>query len=216
MLLYIKFLIANFFIWLSGWKADKDHKNELENTKKHNKIMIIGEPHTHILDFFVMLMMAWYFRFDNLRFFITSKHMYPGISFFMNMLGAITVDNKKDRNGLVDNIVTEIDKRDKISVQIGPSGTRDKTDRWRSGFYHIAIKSDIPILCSYIDSDTKTFGFVEPFKLTGDYTKDMDRIRSIYKNKKGLNPENNSLIKIKEEMICNKKESSDNNLKKGM
>ena len=53
-MLYLKFWIASFFIWLSGWKADKDHKIELENTKKHKKIIIIGEPHTHILDFFVM------------------------------------------------------------------------------------------------------------------------------------------------------------------
>ena len=159
-------------------------------------------------------MMAWYFQFEDLRFFITSKHMYPVISIFMNMVGAISVDNKKNKNGLVGAIVDEINNRDRISVQIGPSGTRERTDLWRSGFYHIATQADIPILCSYIDSETKTFGFVSPFKLTGNYKKDMDKIREIYKNKNGLNPENNSLVKIKEELEINQEKlESENSLR---
>ena len=139
--------------------------------------------------------------------------MYPIASIFLNMLGAISVNRKKNKNGLVNSIVEEINKREEISVQIGPSGTREKTDRWRSGFYHIAIKSNIPILCSYVDCKTKTFGFVAPFRLTGDYKKDMDKIRDIYKNKHGLNPENVSLIRIKEEEN-NEEEISENNLRK--
>jgi len=125
--------------------------------------------------------------------------MYPGVSILMNMVGAIPVNNKNKKNGLVETIVKEINKRDKITVQIGPSGTRKKTDTWKSGFYHIAYNSDIPILCSYIDSETKTFGFSSPFKLTGNYKTDMDKIRIIYENKFGLNKYNNSTIVIKEE-----------------
>ena len=199
MLLEIKYWFACFLVWLLGWKEDKNHIQELESVKNIKKIMIIGEPHTHILDFFVMLFMSWYFKFENLRFFITSKHMYPIISILFNMLGAISVDIKTNKNGLVDAIVEEINRREGISVQIAPSGTRGKTDKWRSGFYHIALKSNIPILCSYVDCKTKTFGFVAPFRLTGDYKKDMDKIRDIYQNKHGLNPENVSLIRIKEE-----------------
>ena len=213
MLLEIKYWIASFFIWLSGWNEDKDHTEARNYAKEHKKIMIIGEPHTHILDFFIMLMMSWYFKFENLRFFITSKHMYPIISILFNMLGAISVDRKKNKNGLVDAIVEEINKREGISVQIGPSGTREKTDKWRSGFYHIALKSNIPILCSYVDCKTKTFGFAAPFRLTGDYKKDMDKIRDIYQNKHGLNPENVSLIRIKEEEENNKGETPENNLR---
>lgn len=200
MFLEIKYWFAYFMIWLSGWKEDKDHHIELESVKNIKKIMIIGEPHTHILDFFVMLFIFWYFKFENLKFFITSKYMYPGVSLFMNFVGAIWVENKKSKNSLVDNIIDEINKREKITLQIGPSGTRKKTDKWRSGFYHIAHKSDIPILCFYIDSKTKTFGFVSPFKLTGNYKQDMDRIRLIYKDKNGLNKDNNSIIMIKEEL----------------
>lgn len=210
MILEIKYWFAFFLTWLFGWKEDKDHQKELEYVKDIKKIMIIGEPHTHILDFFVMLFMSWYFKFENLRFFITSKHMYPGVSILMESLGAISVNNKKSKNGLVDVIVEEINNREKILVQIGPSGTREKTDKWRSGFYHIAYKSDIPILCSYIDSETKTFGFVSPFKLTGNYKQDMDKIRLIYKNKNGLNKNKNSTIMIKEELIKNESSFQNN------
>ena len=50
---------------------------------------------------------------------------------------------------------------------------------WKSGFYHIAFNANIHIVCSYIDSKTKTLGIAYPFKLTGDVTNDMDKIRSI-------------------------------------
>ena len=62
MLLEIKYWFACFLIWLSGWREDKNHKQEIDSSKNIKKIMIIGEPHTHILDFFVMLFMSWYFK----------------------------------------------------------------------------------------------------------------------------------------------------------
>ena len=80
--------------------------------------------------------------------------MYPIVRILLNSLGAITV-NRGQKNGLVDEIVKEINKKDKIFLQIGPSGKRAKTDKWRSGFYHIANNSGIPLVCGYIDSNTK-------------------------------------------------------------
>jgi len=197
-LIYFKYLISKFIFWVLGWKNISNYNRVRKNINSNKKILVLGEPHTHILDFFLVKLIEWYYKVESVNFFITSKHMYPGISILLNYLGAIVVKPKK--SGLVDSCVEKIKKKDSIIVQIGPSGTRVKTDRWRSGFYHIALNSDIPIMCFFIDSRTKTFGSEEPFKLTGNYKKDMDKIRDIYNDKDGLDPKNNSLIRIKEEL----------------
>ena len=132
--------------------------------------------------------------------------MYPGVHLlFKYLLGDPIIVNTCGKNNLVNNIVNEIKNRDKIFLQIAPSGTRIKTDMWKSGFYHIAFNADIHIVCSYIDSKTKTLGIAYPFKLTGDVTNDMDKIRSIYENKYGLNKDYTSTIFIKEENMKQKK-----------
>ena len=211
MLLEFKFWFASLVFWLFGWSPEKDYEKKRDEIKMLDKCLIIGEPHTHILDIFIMIFMFWYYKLENLRFFITSKHMDPVVRILLKSLGGITV-NRGQKNGLVDEIVKEINKKDKIFLQIGPSGKRAKTDKWRSGFYHIANNSGIPLLCGYIDSNTKTFGIERPFKLTGNYKLDMDKIRGIYKGKDGLNKKNNSVICIKEEETENRNEDeiSDN------
>ena len=167
MFLEIKYLFASFIFWILGWNSEKDYEKKEKEFKTLNKCLIIGEPHTSRLDFFMMIFMFWYYKIENRRFFINSKHMYPFLSIILDALGAITV-KANNKNGLVDEIVNEINRREKIFLQIGPSGTRKKTDRWRSGFYHIAHNSNIPIICAYIDCKTKTFGIETPFKLTGN------------------------------------------------
>lgn len=187
-------------MWIIGWKFDNSLKKDIE---KLDKCLLIAEPHTHICDIFFLFLITWYFRWDHLKFLVTEKHIYPFLATFLNLvLGEpIIVKNSIGKNGLVNQIVSEINKRDRIFLQICPSGTRKKTDKWKSWFYHIAYNSDIPILCFHIDIKTKTFSFTAPFKLTGNYKNDMDKIRLIYQNKDCLNINNVSKIFIAEEEI---------------
>ena len=58
-------------------------------------------------------------------------------------------------------------------LAITPEGTRSPNKKWKSGFYRIALKADIPIYLTFSDFKTKTAGFIGEFKPTGDFDKDI-------------------------------------------
>ena len=43
------------------------------------------------------------------------------------------------------------ENNNELILVITPEGTRSKSDRWRTGFYHIAKKANVPIVLSYLD-----------------------------------------------------------------
>ena len=50
------------------------------------------------------------------------------------------------------------------------------------GFYHIAIKANVPLLLSYIDYEKKIAGVGPPFYPTGDIEKDLKEIDNLKGN----------------------------------
>ena len=91
-------------------------------------------------------------------------------------------------------------EQDDLIIAMTPPGTRSKTDRWKSGFYHIAFKAQIPVLLGYADYENKKAGTGPSFIPSGDVKKDMDIIREFYKDIRGGNPELESDIILREEM----------------
>ena len=67
---------------------------------------------------------------------------------------------------------------EELAIMIPPSGTRKKTDRWKSGFYHIARGAEIPVIPAYLDSKTRTYGYGDPIYMdSGSVKRDMERQR---------------------------------------
>jgi 1-acyl-sn-glycerol-3-phosphate acyltransferase len=84
-------------------------------------------------------------------------------------------------------------------LAIPAEGTREKVDRWKSGFYYIALGAGVPIGLGYLDFSRKTCGlggFVMP---TGNVRADMDKIRAFYKNIRGKFPEREGTPRLREE-----------------
>ncbi len=83
---------------------------------------------------------------------------------------------------------------------MSPSGTRDYTPMWKSGFYKIARAANVPVLLCYLDFKHKEAGIGTSYLLTGNVQEDMNFIRSFYSTVNGKFPEKVSKILIKEEM----------------
>lgn len=114
------------------------------------------------------------------------------------MVGAIPVERSSPQ-GLVDKLAKEFEKREELLVLIPPEGTRAKREYWRSGFYHIARKAQVPICLSYLDYGRKEAGIGLCIHPSGDVTRDMDRIREFYKDVHGKVPENFTYPRLMEE-----------------
>jgi 1-acyl-sn-glycerol-3-phosphate acyltransferase len=80
-------------------------------------------------------------------------------------------------------MVNNIKKQKKICMVITPEGTRGKRSKWKTGFYYIAVKAEVPIALGYLDFDLKEANVTEIFYPTGDMDKDMREIMNYFKDK---------------------------------
>ena len=64
---------------------------------------------------------------------------------------------------------------------MAPEGTRSYTEKWKTGFYHIAVGAGVPILPIAMDYKTKQMRFMPLFYPTGDYDADLPKILENYR-----------------------------------
>jgi len=115
-------------------------------------------------------------------------------------LGGIPVDRSKNNKDLVDQVIHEFKTRDKFILAMSPSGTRNYTPHWKSGFYKIALAANVPLLLCFIDFKYKKAGIGTSYLLTGNIQEDMQFIRNFYSKINGKFPAKVSKIIIKEEL----------------
>jgi 1-acyl-sn-glycerol-3-phosphate acyltransferase len=163
------------------------------------KFVLIGAPHTSNWDFIFMLATMYIFR---LKVNWMGKHTLfrQPLGVIFKALGGIAID-RDSPNGVVYQMAEQFRRSEQLVVVIGPSGTRKRTDYWKSGFYWIAHTAQVPILCGYLDYDRKMACLGLSFIPTGDIKKDMDRIRAFYEDVRGKYPELATRIRLKDEDI---------------
>ncbi|NNE70296.1 MAG: acyltransferase [Rhodothermales bacterium] len=152
------------------------------------KFVLIGAPHTSNWDFVygMALLMALGVRVNWI-----GKHTIfrPPFGGFMRWLGGVPVDRSRT-DGLVAQVCEAMEKADKMIIGLAPEGTRKPVDRWKSGFYRIAVGAGVPIMVGMIDFGRKELRVDSVFEPTGDAEADMAAIRARYKGVKGKHPRN--------------------------
>jgi 1-acyl-sn-glycerol-3-phosphate acyltransferase len=174
--------IAKFlFHTLWGWKIDVPYPNHIKQS------IVVAMPHTSNWDFPIGILIRPIMR-SNISFAAKSSLFFFPIGIIMRGLGGYPVDRTK-HNNLVDACVDIFKKDDNFKLCITPEGTRTKVDKLKTGFYHIAVKAGVPIICCKFDWGHRTTGFSEPFYPTGDYNADLPKILAYFKDVKGKIPE---------------------------
>ena len=176
---------------LQGWKITGYLPYDIK------KCVLVAAPHTSNWDFV--------FGMAAMRIMKLSKHFtikkewlrFPVKRFFLSM-GAIPIDrNKKNNDGekksIVDLMVDLFDTHDEIRLIIPPEGTRSRVEKWKTGFYYVALHAKVPIALGYMDYEKRECGIGQLIYPSGDYKSDMEKIMNFYRNIKGKNPENFAL-----------------------
>jgi 1-acyl-sn-glycerol-3-phosphate acyltransferase len=184
--------LSTSLLSLFGWQVDK-------NLPEEEQIIIIGAPHTSNWDFPLTLLGL---SAMGLRFSWIAKHtLFKGpIGLFFRTIGGIPV-NRKARNGFLDEMVNAFSTRDRLTLAIAPEGTRSKTDHWKAGFYHIAVKANVNVCLGYIDYPTKTIGLGPTLIPTKDIVGDFEVIKAFYQGKTGKFPDKESIICLRKKEI---------------
>ena len=182
-------LLGGLVLSVFGWQR----AGQVPRTKN---IVIIAAPHTTNWDFIFLLAAAYSFGISVNWLGKDSLFRSP-LGPILRYLGGVPVDRSK-RNNLVQSLSAQIEHGSGIALVIPPSGTRQKTEHWKSGFYRIAEAAQIPLICGYLDYQKKKAGLGPAF-LPSDLSRDMDRIREFYEPIVGKYPENKSRIRLREE-----------------
>lgn len=142
------------------------------------KAVVIVAPHTSNWDFVLGLAAALALDVDAHW---IGKHTIFRWPFggLMRRLGGIPV-NRQATSGFVEQVVERFNESDQLVLGIAPEGTRRRVQRWKSGFYHIAAGAKIPIVCAYLDYQSRVVGLGLNLMPTGDFETDLTAIQDFY------------------------------------
>jgi 1-acyl-sn-glycerol-3-phosphate acyltransferase len=175
--------LSRLLLGLAGWRV-------IGPLPDFPKFIVLGAPHTSNWDFVLMLAMGFSLR-AKFRYMGKAELFRPPLGRFFRWCGGIPVERNKSV-GLVDQMADVIQRSDNFILTIAPEGTRDKVNEWKTGFYHIAKKADIPIVLGFVNGGNKTVGLGPAYSLTDDMQADMKAIQGFYAKMVGIHPHRTS------------------------
>ena len=171
--------ISKVILRTIGWKL-------IVSVPEPSKSVICVAPHTSNLDFFIGHLMNGALGRKSYFLMKRSWFFFP-LNFVLRAMGGIPVDRSK-KNSVTDQMAQEFEQRDFFHLAITPEGTRSLVEKWKLGFYYIAVKANVPIQLGYIDYDKKEMGITELMYPSGDEGVDLMKIYNFYKGVKARHP----------------------------
>lgn len=187
-------LIAKLILWVGGWELSG-------HTPVEPKFIILGSPHTALMDGFWMVVAGIAFKIRP-SFLVKEDYVKGFLGKIVLFFGGIPVLSGAGANKVAETIEM-IRQKTEVKLVIAPAGTRIRRDHWRSGFYHIGYAASLPVYLSYLDYGKRQLGVhPNPIYLTGDMSTDMDIIRQFYADKRGKHPELQTPVRLREEDVA--------------
>jgi len=159
--------------WI-GWKP-------INGLMPHKKAIIIGVPHTSILDF-VISYLYYTSQGGVAHVFIKKEFFFWPMGYFLRKMGGVPVDRSKGIS-VVKQIINEMNKRETMHLAITPEGTRQLTKRWKAGFHTIAKATGATVYLGFFDFGRKEIGWVDTLELTDDPQKDIQTMKAYYRER---------------------------------
>ena len=173
--------LGRFMMGVRGWRVEG-------NLPDIPRMVLIVAPHTSNWDFPTGLWIKLAMRMGG-RF--VGKHTlfrFP-LGIFMRWLGGVPVD-RGAAAGFVGEAARAVREAERMTLVIAPEGTRRRADKWKSGFYRIAVEAGVPIVGAGFDYPRRVVFFTPPFHPTGDYERDLAVLRAMYRPEMAVRPEN--------------------------
>lgn len=179
MLLKFIYLIATlidiplYALWRAGgWDLDNELPDE-------DKFMLAMGYHTSINDYFHSIPPTIHMR-RRPRIMMKKELLNnPIYGWLLRLGGGFGVDRSRSHN-YVQTLAEQLKQEDRLVMIIAPEGTRKHTDDWKTGFYHIAVSANLPLVLAYLDYDRKRIGFSEVYHPTGDIIADYQWMRDFF------------------------------------
>lgn len=159
------------FLRLMGWKIEGDFPSL-------NKFVLAVVPHTRNTDFIIGVLTRAVV--DQKISYVGKKELFnPLTGWFFRALGGTPI-NRNSTENKVSSIAKIFKEKEVFRMAIAPEGTRKKVDKWKTGFYYIAMEAEVPILLVNFNYALKQVGFLKLFYPTGNIEKDFKEMESYF------------------------------------
>lgn len=175
-ILFMKKLLAKLILKIIGWKVVL--QGDVNNL---NRCILVVAPHTHNSEYMLGNLAYWSLG-KPLKVIIKDAHTKAWYGFLIKAMGGVGID-RSQKNDLV-NFVTKLFEKEDFSLVITPEGTRSRVDKWRKGFYYMALSAKVPMVLAAGDFKRKqiNLGYIIPYeKIANESYEDlMKEIQNYY------------------------------------
>jgi 1-acyl-sn-glycerol-3-phosphate acyltransferase len=166
---------------LMGWKINA---NSIADIKK---CIVICVPHTSWHDFYLGVFSRGILQ-EEFNFVAKKELFVFPLGIYFKWMGGASLNRQKNENK-VDTIAKIFENKEVFRLAIAPEGTRKKVTEWKTGFYYIALKANVPIIPTVFDHGKKILTFGMPFYPTGNIEGDLKILEQNYVGVLGRVPE---------------------------
>lgn len=167
----ISYLAKMVFFRLMGWRIEGDFP-------QLKKFIVAVYPHTRNMDFIVGVLTRAVLN-EKISYVGKQELFNPLTGWFFRALGGTPINRNSNENK-VSAIAQIFKEKDAFRMAIAPEGTRKKVDRWKTGFYYIALEAEVPILLVHFNYPSKKVSFLKLLKPTGDIEKDLKEMKAYF------------------------------------
>ena len=177
----MRFLAKLLFQNLMGWRLLGEIDRSIE------KCVIIVVPHTSSQDFIMGLLIR---SLLGIRInYLGKKELFAWpLGFYFRWTGGAPLDRTPGQNK-VESIAGLFKQHKTFRLALSPEGTRKKVSQWKTGFYYIATKANVPIIPIALDYGKKEVRVGSVFKPTGNIGDDLPVLENHFIGTVGHIPE---------------------------
>jgi 1-acyl-sn-glycerol-3-phosphate acyltransferase len=176
--------LARWVLGLFGWTVRFDGLPALQG------VMVVY-PHTSNWDFIIAMLAKWAVGLQ-LKFWAKDTlFQVPLLGRWMHWVGGVPVQRNAPQ-GVVTQVLGSIAQAQTAQgmfwLGLSPEGTRQRTMGWRSGFYQVALRGQLPLGVVRLDYQQRVVDATAFIDLSGDAEADLARIAEILDGTVGRNP----------------------------
>ena len=174
---------------LMGWKIHGEFP-------PISRLVVIVAPHTSNWDFIVGMAAKLAMQVKATWLGKHTLFFWP-LGVLLRALGGIPVDRASARS-VTEDVAHQFSTRNRFILALSPEGTRKRVEKWKSGFYRIAVVAEVPMLMISLDYASRTITVGPMLRPTGNMDEDLPEIRSFFAGASGKYPEQFALPALQE------------------
>jgi 1-acyl-sn-glycerol-3-phosphate acyltransferase len=179
--------VSGLVLRLRGWQV-------VGRRPVADRFVVVAAPHTSAWDVPLMLAVALQVGVRLHWLGLSSYFRWP-IAGLLRWLGGVAID-RGPAAARVQQGARLIAAYERIGVAISPEGSRHLVPHWRTGFYHLAVDAEVPLVLTALDFGHRRATIGPELVPSGDIDADMAVIRAFYDGVEGRFPAQQGPIEV--------------------